>query len=87
MSESRERFIERMQKRSAKLINQGELSLQEMLNAYEVLERQRDNLLDALTIALPYVESAETDAAYKPGHVGSVTRRLQAAIAAVEPPK
>lgn len=41
-------------------------------------------LEDALCLALPYVESAESDPAYKPGVVAIVTRRLRAVLAKSE---
>lgn len=38
------------------------------------------DLLDALILALPYVETAQLDAAYKPGSVAKVVKELRAAI-------
>lgn len=41
----------------------------------------RDNeLLDMLTLALPYIEDAERDPAYKPGAVAKLTSRIRALI-------
>lgn len=45
------------------------------------LKADRDELLDALTIALPYVECAENDPAYKPGAVAKVVAQMRDAIA------
>ena len=41
-------------------------------------------LLDMLTLALPYVECAETDPAYKAGSVAKLTKQIRAAIAKAE---
>ena len=41
-------------------------------------------LLAALTRALPYVETAEADEAYKPGEVAKVTAMIRAAISQAE---
>lgn len=41
-------------------------------------------LLEALTRALPYVETAEADEAYKPGEVAKVTAMIRAAIRQAE---
>lgn len=41
-------------------------------------------LLAALTRALPYVETAEADEAYKPGEVAKVTAMIRAAIRQAE---
>lgn len=42
------------------------------------------DLLAALVEALPYVETAEHDDAYKPGAVAKVSKRMRAAIAQAE---
>ena len=39
-----------------------------------------DALLDALTLALPYVEMAELDDAYQPGAVAKMVKQMRAAI-------
>lgn len=41
-------------------------------------------LLDALILALPYVETAEADEGYKPGAVAKVSAAIRAAIAKAE---
>lgn len=41
-------------------------------------------LLDALALALPYVEMAEHDAAYSPGTVARMVKTIRAAIAKAE---
>ena len=41
-------------------------------------------LLEALTRALPYVETAEADEAYKPGEVAKVTAMIRTAIRQAE---
>lgn len=41
---------------------------------------ERDALEDLLLEALPYVENAETDPAYKPGIVRNLTARIRAQI-------
>lgn len=43
------------------------------------------DLLEALLLALPYVESAEDDPVYKPGAVKKVVETMLKAIARVEP--
>lgn len=48
------------------------------------LEDRCAELLDALTIALPYVEEAEKDPGYKPGTVAKVTFNIRALIAKAE---
>lgn len=47
---------------------------------------QRDEFMDVLTLALPYVEAAETDPGYKAGAVAKMVARMKAAIAKVEQP-
>lgn len=47
----------------------------------KALKSQRDELLNALVTALPYVESAESDPAYKAGAVAKVVAQMKAAIA------
>lgn len=44
-------------------------------------------LLDALTLALPYVEDAERDPAYDAGAVARMVRTMRTAIAAAEAPR
>jgi len=39
------------------------------------------DLLDLLTLALPYVETAADDPAFKPGLVNALAQRIRAAIA------
>lgn len=41
-------------------------------------------LLDVLILALPYVESAETDSGYKSGAVARMSSKIRAAIAKAE---
>ena len=41
---------------------------------------ERDELLDLLTLALPYVEEAEWDKTHKPGAVEKLTKRIRAAV-------
>lgn len=41
-------------------------------------------VLDALYLALPYVEDAEHDPAYKYDHVRKLTRQIRAALAQAE---
>lgn len=41
-------------------------------------------MLEALVAALPYIETAEEDDAYKPGAVAKITRQVRAAIAKAE---
>lgn len=48
------------------------------------LEEQRSELLAALYAALPIVEDAEKDPAYKTGYVGKVIAQIHAAIAKAE---
>lgn len=43
-----------------------------------------DALVDALTLALPYVESALEDKGYKPGVVDRMTKTIRAALALAE---
>lgn len=52
----------------------------ELLDDCDRLAQQRAELLDLLTLALPYIEDAEKDPAYKPGHVAKLTRRIRAAV-------
>lgn len=47
---------------------------------------QRDELLAALYLALPFVEDHEGDSGYKPGAVSKAVSTIKAAIAAVEQP-
>lgn len=42
-------------------------------------------MLNALILALPYVETAELDDAYKPGAVAKITKVIRAAISKAEP--
>ena len=42
------------------------------------------DLLDALIVALPYIETAELDEAYKPGAVSKVSKQIRDAIAKAE---
>lgn len=44
-------------------------------------------LLDALTLALPYVECAADDPTYKPGAVARMAATMRAAIEAAEAPQ
>lgn len=43
-----------------------------------------DQTLDALILALPYVESAEDDPCYKPGAVAKVVKAMREAIESAE---
>lgn len=43
------------------------------------------DLLDLLAMALPYVEEAENDPAYKPGTVAKLARNMRALIERVDP--
>lgn len=55
----------------------------ELWNASEAdarLAASSPRLLDAAIAALPYLETAESDPAYKPGTVAAVTKQLRAAI-------
>lgn len=44
------------------------------------LKAERDELLDALTLALPYVETALEDRGYKPRVVDRMVRKIRALI-------
>lgn len=59
-------------------------ALDEVLIALETAIDVVPEMLAALITALPYVETAEGDAAYKPGAVARVTRLMRAAIAKAE---
>ena len=48
------------------------------------LVEQRGELLDALYTALPFVEDAEHDPCYKPGHVKKVERDIRGVLESVE---
>ena len=48
--------------------------------AFEELEEQRNDLLEALITALPYVEASEGDPCYRPGSVSRVAKSMRAAI-------
>ena len=48
------------------------------------LTKQRDELLDLLALALPYIEDAESDPAYKPGAVAKMTRRIRDAVISMD---
>ncbi len=48
------------------------------------LRAQRKTLLDALCTALPFVEDAEDDPCFKPGHVKKTVRDIRQAIESVE---
>lgn len=43
-----------------------------------------DEMLEALIMALPYVETAELDEGYKPGVVAKVAKAMRAAIDSAE---
>lgn len=58
-------------------------TLRKESEAWKKLAAERDELLDMLVTALPYVETAESDPAYKAGAVAKITRRMHAAIANV----
>ena len=45
------------------------------------LRKVNGELVDALSIALPYVETAEDDPGYKAGAVKKVTKKIRAALA------
>lgn len=59
-----------------------EAGLRDHVNAVE----QREQLLAALCLALPFVEDHEGDEVYKPGAVSKAVSTIKAAIAAVEQP-
>jgi hypothetical protein len=80
IAEPRDKFIGRMWRRANKLANQGELSLAEMLNAYELLEQERDKLLDLLARALPYVEDLADDPSYKISFINRFAREIRSAV-------
>ena len=44
---------------------------------YVVTDLQIDDLLDALALALPFVEEAERDPAYKRGVVAKLVKRMR----------
>lgn len=50
-------------------------------DAAQALAREAAALLDALALALPYVEEAQSDLMYKPGSVARVVKTIRAAIA------
>lgn len=52
-----------------------------LVRAYRARASASDDLLNALVIALPYVEDAERDPAYKPRVVARVVAQMRAAIA------
>lgn len=52
----------------------------EAAEKYGKLFESAPELLDALLLALPYVEMAEHDDAYKPGVVAKMVRTMRAAI-------
>lgn len=56
----------------------------EALKALKRLEAAAPDLLHALIMALPYIEMAESDDAYKPGEVAKITRLVRAAILRAE---
>ena len=56
------------------------LTAAELTDLVITLDRQRKQLLDALIIALPYVETATLDAGYKPDAVERVVAQIRAAI-------
>lgn len=56
-----------------------------VINEREELKRQRDELLEALIAALPYVESSLNDEGYKPGAVYKIEQQMRRAIAKVKP--
>lgn len=53
-------------------------------NATHELLTQRQTLLDALCTALPFVEDAEDDPCFKPGHVRKTVRDIRHVIESVE---
>lgn len=53
----------------------------------EKAERQRDQLIDLVARALPYIECLTEDRAYKVDHVAKFVDEIAAAIAAVEASK
>jgi len=52
-----------------------------LLSKLIYLEMQRDKLLDALHLALPFVEDCESDPCYKAGAAAKAVASIKAAIA------
>lgn len=52
--------------------------------AIDAISKQRDELLAALYIAIPFVEDHEGDTGYKPGVVAKAVKTISAAIASVK---
>jgi hypothetical protein len=88
-------IIEPAEMSSAEIVEQLRLRASRMCcDGYFSFDAQLDNeaahYLDqmeaALILALPYVETAESDDAYKPGAVRRITKTIRAALAkAVQP--
>lgn len=56
-------------------------AINEAWDAWQACSEGVEAVVDALTLALPYVEDAEKDPAYKPGAVKRVTAQMRAALA------
>jgi hypothetical protein len=57
-----------------------EANVLELHPKFKKVEQQRDELLEALHVALPFVEDAEDDECYKPGAVSKALKTIRAAI-------
>lgn len=66
---------------SPELVEQAATRLDEQTVTINELRRQRGVLLDALHVALPFVEDHEGDQCYKPGAVSKAVATIKAAIA------
>lgn len=56
----------------------------EVFNERNTLKRQRDKLLDAFHLALPFVEDCESDPCYKAGAAAKAVASIKSAIAHAE---
>ena len=66
---------------SPELVEQAATRLDEQTVTINELRRQRGELLNALCIALPFVEDCERDPCYKAGAVAKAVASIKAAIA------
>ena len=69
---------------SPELVEQAATRLDEQTVTINELRRQRGELLNALCIALPFVEDHESDPCYKAGAVAKAVATIKAAIAQSE---
>ena len=67
---------------SPELVEQSATRLDEQTVTINELRRQHGVLLDALHIALPFVEDCESDPCYKAGAAAKAVATIKAAIAA-----